>query len=260
MFGPAGHAYIYRSYGIHWCLNFVCGKDRSGSAVLIRALQPIVGVKVMRRRRGDVPDRKLCGGPGNLTQALAITGELDGKSLYATPFELIAGETEGHLTASSTRIGITRGTELPWRLGLVGSALPQPKVVTKENMARTPGPCSPRFVFSCLLADAPARWRVDLVEMGNDFSRAALAGNPPEVVLRIRFLQTFVGDEGAKPVCGNTSRNGAIVTSSQLRSAHQAVSELDVISAMIPEAPVHPVAFHRQTSGSPAQVGSRRIG
>jgi DNA-3-methyladenine glycosylase len=121
MFGPAGHAYVYRSYGVHWCLNFVCGNDRSGSAVLIRALQPTTGVDVMRRRRGDVSDRKLCGGPGNLTQALAITGEFDGRSLYASPFRLIAGETGAHLKASSTRIGITRGTELPWRFGLTGS-------------------------------------------------------------------------------------------------------------------------------------------
>ena len=121
MFGPAGHAYVYRSYGVHWCLNFVCGSDPSGSAVLIRALQPTAGLHAMRRRRGEVPDRKLCAGPGNLTQALAITGELDGRSLYAPPFGIMAREATEHVTASSTRIGITRGIELPWRFGLAGS-------------------------------------------------------------------------------------------------------------------------------------------
>ena len=117
MFGPPGHAYVYRSYGVHWCLNFVCGPV---GAVLIRALEPTTGIEAIRRRRGDVPERKLCAGPGNLTQALAITGELDGKSLYAPPFRLIASAAERQ-TASSTRIGLTRGIELPWRFGLAGS-------------------------------------------------------------------------------------------------------------------------------------------
>lgn len=117
MFGPPAHAYIYRSYGVHWCLNFVCGH---GGAVLIRALQPICGVEHMRERRGAVPERRLCAGPGNLTQALAITGELDARPLSARPFRLLGhgGHTE---IACGTRIGITRGMELPWRFGLAHS-------------------------------------------------------------------------------------------------------------------------------------------
>ena len=118
MFGPAGHAYVYRSYGVHWCLNFVCGVR--GGAALIRALQPTAGMDQMFERRGGVPERRLCAGPGNLTQALAITGELDGKPINATPFRLFGqvGQVE---IVCGTRIGITRGVELPWRFGLAGS-------------------------------------------------------------------------------------------------------------------------------------------
>ena len=119
MFGPAGHAYVYRSYGVHWCLNFVCGESLGG-AVLIRALQPTSGVELMHQRRGAVTDRQLCGGPGNLTQALGITGELDGKSLNAPPFKLVARAMPVELVCGQ-RIGITRGVELPWRFGLAGS-------------------------------------------------------------------------------------------------------------------------------------------
>ena len=120
MFGPPGHAYVYRSYGVHWCLNFVCGRERKGSAVLIRALQPVSGIDVMQKHRGSVPERKLCAGPGNLTQALGITGELDGKPLTAPPFKLL--DRSSHVdVVSGTRIGITRGIELPWRFGLAHS-------------------------------------------------------------------------------------------------------------------------------------------
>ena len=120
MFGPAGHAYVYRSYGVHWCLNFVCGGHAPGGAVLIRALQPTAKIETMRRRRGDVTDRRLCSGPGNLTQALGITGELDGRSLFAAPFTLF-GHSDAVAIAYGPRIGITRATELPWRFGLAGS-------------------------------------------------------------------------------------------------------------------------------------------
>jgi|SRR5689334_11148685 DNA-3-methyladenine glycosylase len=118
MFGPPAHAYVYRSYGVHWCLNFVCGGQ--GGAVLIRALQPVSGIEHMRERRGSVPERRLCAGPGNLTQALGITGELDGKPLNAPPFRVLAhaGQVE---VVCGTRIGITRGMELPWRFGLAKS-------------------------------------------------------------------------------------------------------------------------------------------
>lgn len=120
MFGPAGHAYVYRSYGVHWCLNFVCGREPTGSAVLIRALQPTSGIEIMQQRRGSVSERKLCAGPGNLTHALGITSELDGKPLTAPPFKLLARSSHVEVV-SGPRIGITRGVELPWRFGLANS-------------------------------------------------------------------------------------------------------------------------------------------
>jgi len=119
MFGPPGRAYVYRSYGIHWCLNMVCG-DRAGSAVLIRALQPAEGLDVMRQRRGTSDIRLLCNGPGRLCQALGITGTLDGKPLDAPPFWISRG-TEPVETAAGRRIGLTRAVETPWRFVLAGS-------------------------------------------------------------------------------------------------------------------------------------------
>jgi DNA-3-methyladenine glycosylase len=120
MFGPAGHAYVYRSYGVHWCLNFVCGTEPMGGAVLIRALEPTDGIPVMRRRRGDFAMRQLCAGPGRLTQALDITVALDGKPLNEKPFLLLPRKTSADI-AVGPRIGITRAMELPWRFGLKGS-------------------------------------------------------------------------------------------------------------------------------------------
>jgi len=120
MFGPAGHAYVYRSYGVHWCLNFVCGARERGGAVLIRALEPIAGLEAMRRRRGDIDIRLLCAGPGRLTQALGITGEWDGRALDAPPFSLHARTAPVEI-ATGRRIGITRGVELPWRFVMAGS-------------------------------------------------------------------------------------------------------------------------------------------
>lgn len=119
MFGPVGRAYVYRSYGIHWCLNLVCGED-PGSAVLIRALEPLCGLDIMRQRRGNVADRLLASGPGRLCQALAVTRAYDGLPIDAPPFALGLGiETPEVLVGP--RIGITKGAETPWRFGLRGS-------------------------------------------------------------------------------------------------------------------------------------------
>jgi DNA-3-methyladenine glycosylase len=120
MFGPPGHVYVYRSYGIHWCLNFVCEAVGSASAVLIRALAPAHGLDVMRERRGLDDPRLLCAGPGRLCQALAITREHDGLALDEPPFELLAREAAPEL-AVGPRIGITKAAEQPWRYGLAGS-------------------------------------------------------------------------------------------------------------------------------------------
>jgi DNA-3-methyladenine glycosylase len=120
MFGPPGFAYVYRSYGIHWCVNVVCEAKGSASAVLIRALQPMQGLAAMQRRRGLENERLLCAGPGRLCEALGITREHDGLPLDRAPFELRA--RTGHLDmVKGPRIGITKATDMPWRYGLKGS-------------------------------------------------------------------------------------------------------------------------------------------
>jgi DNA-3-methyladenine glycosylase len=121
MFGPAGHAYVYRSYGIHWCLNLVCGDKGVGEAVLLRALAPTQRIDLMKARRGMLDDRLLCAGPGRLTEALAVTGAHDGRPLDTPPFALYASPEPPELVATP-RIGITRATELPWRYVVRGSA------------------------------------------------------------------------------------------------------------------------------------------
>jgi DNA-3-methyladenine glycosylase len=120
MFGPPGYAYVYRSYGIHWCLNFVCGEEGVADAALIRALEPTAGLDVQRQRRGVEDPRALCSGPGKLCQALGITGAHDGLPLDKGPFRLDARADVPQIV-TGRRIGITKATELSWRYGLAGS-------------------------------------------------------------------------------------------------------------------------------------------
>lgn len=120
MFGPPGHAYIYRSYGLHWCFNIVCREDGHGAGVLIRALEPTEGIETMRARRGMTNDRLLCAGPGRLTQALAISQGHYGLSVFAPPFALIAPSGPVDVIAGP-RIGISKAIDLPWRFGERGS-------------------------------------------------------------------------------------------------------------------------------------------
>jgi DNA-3-methyladenine glycosylase len=120
MFGAPGHAYVYRSYGIHWCINFVCEDVDVAAAVLLRALEPTHGVDMMRERRGVDELRGLCSGPGKLCQALGITGEHDGLPLDRPPFELLP-QAEAVSVVSGPRVGITKAVDEPWRYTLAGS-------------------------------------------------------------------------------------------------------------------------------------------
>lgn len=122
MFGPPACVYIYRSYGIHWCINFVCRDAGHGAGVLIRALEPTDGLATMRQRRGLDDVRLLCAGPGRLGQALGIDLSYTGLRLDQPPFELLAAEPSAqHAVVSGPRIGISKAVEQPWRFGLAGS-------------------------------------------------------------------------------------------------------------------------------------------
>lgn len=119
MFGPPGHAYVYRSYGIHWCLNVVCA---SGQAVLFRAIEPAFGVETMRARRGREKNRELCAGPGRLGQALGVDRADDGQPFDGSGLEIRTPPTSSVPVLAGPRIGITKNADIPWRFGLSGSS------------------------------------------------------------------------------------------------------------------------------------------
>lgn len=120
MFDHPGTTYVYRSYGLHWCLNIVCREHGHGAAVLLRAIEPIHGIDTMRERRKFEDLRLLCSGPGKLAQALGITGAMDGLHVARMPFELIPPPSASPVT-SGARIGISKARHLPWRFVLAGS-------------------------------------------------------------------------------------------------------------------------------------------
>lgn len=121
MFGPPGHAYVYRSYGMHWCLNFVCREAGHGAGVLIRALEPSEGMERMAQRRGVALPRLLCSGPGRLAQALGIDASHNGLPLDAPPFHLLPRPRRSIDVAQGPRIGISKAMDVPWRFVLRGS-------------------------------------------------------------------------------------------------------------------------------------------
>lgn len=122
MFRAGGHVYVYRSYGLHWCLNFVCREAGHGAGVLIRAIEPTAGLALMRERRGVEDIRLLCAGPGRVAQALGITRAHDGLAIDQLPFELLEPvEGPRHDVVCGERIGISKAAELPWRFGVAGS-------------------------------------------------------------------------------------------------------------------------------------------
>ena len=120
MFGAPGRLYVYRSYGVHWCANIVCRKEGVGAAVLLRALEPIVGLDAMQARRGVDDIRLLAAGPGRLTQALGISDADDGVDISTSPFALGPPDTRVKVVVSP-RVGITRAADRLWRYSLAGS-------------------------------------------------------------------------------------------------------------------------------------------
>jgi DNA-3-methyladenine glycosylase len=132
LFGPPGRAYVYRSYGIHWCLNFVCATDGVPSGILIRAIEPTIGLDAMAARRGLDEPRLLCSGPGRVCAALGVTRLDDGRPLDRPPFAVLPPAAPVEVVAGP-RIGISRAADWPWRFGLKGSRFlskPFPRAAT----------------------------------------------------------------------------------------------------------------------------------
>jgi len=120
MFLDGGHAYVYRSYGIHWCLNFVCGEAGVADAVLVRALEPTHGIDRMQKRRRIADLRLLCSGPGRLCEALEVSGALDGYALDGPPFEIVPARARPEIVTGA-RIGLTKAVDRRWRYAARGS-------------------------------------------------------------------------------------------------------------------------------------------
>ncbi len=137
MFGPPARLYVYRSYGIHWCLNFVCREAGHGAGVLVRALEPTAGLDTMRARRGLEDVRLLCAGPGRVGQALGVDGSSNGMRLDAPPCALLpAGAETPVQVLIGPRIGISKAADVPWRFGLAGSrylSRPFPKLPARVS-------------------------------------------------------------------------------------------------------------------------------
>jgi DNA-3-methyladenine glycosylase len=122
MFGPPGCAYVYRSYGLHWCINTVCREAGHGAGVLLRALEPTHGIATMQARRGLQDVRLLCAGPGRLAQALGIDASMNGRPLSLPPFSLLEPQGAAAIdVVAGPRIGISKAVDVPWRFGLRGS-------------------------------------------------------------------------------------------------------------------------------------------
>ncbi len=139
MFGPSGRAYVYRSYGLHWCLNVTCMRAGHGAGVLIRAIEPTRGIAAMRERRGLHELRLLCAGPGRLCQALGVTHAMNGLRFDRSPFRLAPrGEDDVFPVAAGMRIGISKSRDLPWRFVLAGSAF------LSKPMHEIPGAVAPQ--------------------------------------------------------------------------------------------------------------------